>query len=151
LAGSRLRSRPLAAGVIGLDISPAMIAAARARCARFANVRFVLGTGYDLAAIPTESVELVTLIDVFPYLLLSEGALAERYLREIARVLSPGGDLMILGLAYEEDRASAERELARRARAADLTIVRARERPCPSWDAPAVHLVKRGPAAVRRP
>jgi hypothetical protein len=93
----------------------------------------------------------VTLIDVFPCLVMSEGGLAERYLREIARVLSPGGDLMILRLAYDDDPASAERELARLARVAALTIARARERPCPSWDAPAFHLVKRGPAAGRRP
>jgi 2-polyprenyl-3-methyl-5-hydroxy-6-metoxy-1,4-benzoquinol methylase len=134
---------PLSAAVLGLDISPGMIAEARTRCAGFPNVRFLLGNGHDLAGIASDSIDLVVLIDTFPYVLLSEGELAGRYLAEISRVLRDGGDVAILNFSYRDDVAADCDDLARLAEPLGLSLGRTGERPCASWDAPAFHLIKR--------
>lgn len=139
---------PLSAAVIGLDISPGMISQARTRCAGFPNVSLRLGSGHDLASIAVDSIDLVVLVDTFPYVLLSEGELADRYLAEIGRVLREGGDVAILNFSYRDDVAADCRELERRAAPCGLSLVRVLERPCASWDAPAYHLVKRACAAI---
>lgn len=141
---------PLSAAVIGVDISPGMIAEARTRCAGFPNVRLLLGSGHDLAGIADRSVDLVMLIDTFPYLLLSEGELAGRYLAEISRVLRPGGDVVILNFSYRDDLAADRIELERLTRPLGFSLARAGERPCASWDAPAFHLIKSASIPPRR-
>lgn len=141
---------PLSAAVIGIDISPGMIAEARSRCAGFTNVRLLLGSGHDLAGIADGSVDLVILVDTFPYLLLSEGEIAVRYLAEIARVLPVGGDAVILNYSYRDDVDADRADLERLAGPLDLRLARALERPFPSWDAPAFHLVKSASAAHLR-
>ncbi|HEV7138988.1 MAG TPA: methyltransferase domain-containing protein [Steroidobacteraceae bacterium] len=135
---------PLSAAVIGIDISPGMIALARTRCAACPNVRLLLGSGQDLAGIADDSVDLTVLVDTFPYLLLSQGRIAQRYLTEIARVARTGGDVVILNFSYRGDVAADRRELERLAAPQGLALARTAERPCASWDAPAFHLIKRG-------
>lgn len=135
---------PLCAAVIGIDISPEMIALARTRCAGLDNVRLLLGSGHDLPAVADGSVDLTVLVDTFPYLLLSEGRLAERCLIEIARVSRAGGDVVILNFSYRGDVAAGRRDLERLGQPLGLALARVAGRPCPSWDAPAFHLIKRG-------
>lgn len=135
---------PLSAAVIGIDVSPGMLALAHTRCAGLTNVRLHLGSGHDLAAIADDSVDLSLLVDTFPYLLLSEGRLAERCLAEIARVSRTGGDVVILNFSYRGDVAGDRRDLERLAQPSGLSLARVAGRPCPSWDAPAFHLIKRG-------
>jgi SAM-dependent methyltransferase len=133
---------PLCAAIIGIDISPGMIAEARARCAAFPNVRLLLGSGYDLAGIADDSIDAVLLVDTMPYLLLSEGELAGRYFAELTRVLRAGGKAVILNFSYRDDVAADCSDLERLAGPCGLTLVRTVVRPCASWDAPAFHLVK---------
>jgi SAM-dependent methyltransferase len=135
---------PLSAAVIGIDISAGMIAQARTRCADFTNVRLLLGSGHDLAGIADGCVDLTVLIDTVPYLLLSEGGIAERYFAEIFRVLRTGGDVVILNFSYRGDLEADRGDLERLAQSRGLSLVRMAERPCASWDAPAFHLVKSG-------
>ena len=135
---------PLSAAAIGIDISPGMIAQARARCAGFPNVRLLLGSGHDLAGIADDSIDLTVLVDTVPYLLLSEGEIAERYFAEILRVSRTGGDVVILNFSYRDDVAADRGDLERMAQARGLSLVRTAERPCASWDAPAFHLKKGG-------
>jgi len=133
---------PLCAAVIGLDISPGMIVQARTRCAGFPNVRLLLGSGHDLAGIAGGSIDLAVLIDTMPYLLLSEGQLAERHFAEISRVLGADGDLVILNFSYRGDVAADRCDLERLAQPHGLSLARAVDRACVSWDAPAFHLMK---------
>ena len=65
---------PRVRSVAGLDIAPAMIAAARARCAGIGNLRFLLGSGLDLAPFADRSLDLVLAVDSFPYLVQSGGS-----------------------------------------------------------------------------
>ena len=59
---------PQAAEVMGLDVSPGMIVAARQRCGGYGNLRFAVSSGHDLAGVADVSCDLVLAVDVFPYL-----------------------------------------------------------------------------------
>jgi SAM-dependent methyltransferase len=90
---------PFVGFVTGLDVSPAMAAAAR-RCARARpNTAVVLTGGRDLRAFASGGFDLVLAVDSFPYLV--KAGVAEAHLEEAARVLKPGGELVILNWSYE--------------------------------------------------
>jgi SAM-dependent methyltransferase len=122
--------------VLGLDLSPGMVEEARRR-SKQVNVRYAVGTGRDLAGVEDGLVDLVLAADVFPYLV--EAGLAEKHVREIARVLRPGGTAVVLNYAY---RGEPERDLAAAAAAHGLTLHKAGERPFRLWDA-AVFLLRK--------
>jgi SAM-dependent methyltransferase len=126
--------------VAGLDIAPAMIAAAETRSAGSGNLRFLLGSGRDLAPFADRSLDLVLAVDSFPYLVQSGGALAERHVAEAARTLRPGGSLMILNYSYRGDDGRDRAEIRRLADAHGFTVARAGERPFTLWDGLAFHL-----------
>lgn len=128
--------------VAGVDIAPAMLAEARRRCAALANVGFAAVSGRDLAAIANRSVDLVLAIDVFPYLVQADLRLAETHIAEIARVLRPGGDAVILNLSYRGDLARDRLDAAAFAEAARLAPQRLGEQPLSLWDGVAFHLQK---------
>ncbi|HEX8166991.1 MAG TPA: class I SAM-dependent methyltransferase [Beijerinckiaceae bacterium] len=96
----------------GIDVSAAMLRAARERCAGLANTAFVQTSGLDLAAFRDESFDLVLAVDSFPYLVQAGPALLARHVAEAARVLQPGGDLVILNLSYRGDLDRDRRDLS---------------------------------------
>jgi SAM-dependent methyltransferase len=133
---------PHAGRVLGLDVSSGMIGAARARCAGVPGLRFAVCSGRDLAGQRDAAFDLVLAADVFPYLVQADLALAERHLAEAARILRPGGSLVVLNFSYrgeEADRA----DLTRMAARAGLEVLRDGARPLRLWDALAFWL-KRG-------
>ncbi|HMN86303.1 MAG TPA: metalloregulator ArsR/SmtB family transcription factor [Bauldia sp.] len=86
---------PLFARAVGVDASPAMLAVARANLDRagIANVQIRLGDIYNLP-LPRDSFDVVTVHQVLHYLDDPERALAEA-----ARVLRPGGRLLVVDFA----------------------------------------------------
>lgn len=94
---------PEMAEALGLDVSAEMVAEARRRGAGCPNASFAHTEGRDLAGVAPESVDLVLAADVFPYLVASDPALAFRHIEESARVLRPGGALLILNYSYRGD------------------------------------------------
>ncbi len=140
---------PRIASVTGIDISHAMIEEACRRCGDLPNVRFATSSGRDLEGIADESVNLVLLIDTLPYLILSGSALAARLCAESARVLTPGGSLLILNATYGGDADADLAEIAQLAEGASLEFHRADWRPLRSWDAPAFQLTKVPPQIKR--
>lgn len=94
---------PEMADATGLDVSGEMIAEARRRGAAFPNARFDRTDGRDLGGIASASVDLVLAADVFPYLVASGKDCAEHHIGEAARVLRPGGALVILNYSYRGD------------------------------------------------
>lgn len=75
--------------VTGLDVSAEMLAQARQNLAGTEDVGWVQGSGTDLAGIPDASVDVVISLVVFQHV--PDPAITLGYVREIARVLAPGG------------------------------------------------------------
>jgi len=78
-----------AAHVHGIDVSAEMLARARANLADSASVSFHLGDGTSLAPIADASIDAVVSLVVFQHI--PDPAVTVGYVREIGRVLRPGG------------------------------------------------------------
>lgn len=137
--------------VTGLDVSGGMVAEARRRCADLPNVRVERSGGRDLGGIANRSVDLVLAVDVFPYLVEGGEALVDRHVAESARVLRPGGSLLILNYAYRGDLARDRAEAAGLAARHGLATVRLAAGDFALWDGATFHfrLDGRGPTAPR--
>lgn len=83
---------PLCKEWIGTDVSARMIGHMRRRLAGLNNVRLVETNGYDLAAIPSESIDLVYCTVVFMHL---DEWDRFGYVSEGFRVLRPGGRMLV--------------------------------------------------------
>jgi ubiquinone/menaquinone biosynthesis C-methylase UbiE len=83
---------PLCREWIGTDVSENMVGHIRHRLAEHANVRAVTTNGFDLAAIPSESVDVVYCTVVFMHL---EEWERYGYIVEGFRVLKPGGRMLV--------------------------------------------------------
>lgn len=82
---------PRVASLLGIDVSGEMVARARARLAHLPNVRFLEGDGWSLRPVADASLDLVFSHIVFQHM---PRPVVRSYLREVARVLRPGGDLV---------------------------------------------------------
>lgn len=113
--------------VLGLDVAGSMLQAARRRLQRTQNAGLVAFDGADLACLADARFDLVVAADVFPYIR-DRGAM----LREIARVLGPGGACLVLNAGYEH---GAGANLLDRAAEAGLAVFPL-DQPCFGlWDA----------------
>jgi SAM-dependent methyltransferase len=119
------------AGVVGIDVSPGMVAAARRRAP---GVEVRLTHGRDLADLADASFGAVLAIDSFPYIVQAGAALVATLFAEARRVLAPGGYFVLLGYSYGGDDAHDRAEVARHAGAAGLAVVVAGERPFQLWN-----------------
>jgi SAM-dependent methyltransferase len=134
---------PRAAQIIGVDISARMLAAARQRLGRHANVMLVQGSGRDLACFKDEVVDLVLAVDVFPYIAESGPALIAAMVAEAGRVLRPGGSLLVLNWSYRGDLAGDGRDARVAASRQGLALKEAGPAGLRLWDASLFHLVRR--------
>jgi SAM-dependent methyltransferase len=75
--------------VHGIDVAPEMIAQARARLAEHPNVRFHIGSGFDLQPLPDAHFDFVFSYIVFQHI--PSADVIRNYIREAARVLKPLG------------------------------------------------------------
>jgi SAM-dependent methyltransferase len=128
---------PEFASVTGLDVSGEMIAEAHRRAAGIANVRFARSSGRDLSDIPDSSFDVVLAADVFPYLVSSGAELACVHIEEAARVLRPGGALLILNYSYRGEPDEDRREVSALFEAAGFAIEREGTQDLTLWDAAA--------------
>lgn len=100
---------PHVRAVLGVDISPRMIAEARRRYGGSTSLRFRVTDGHRLA-LRHRSKDLIVVVDSFPYLV--QAGVAEAHVADAAHVLRPGGFLAIFNLSYRgiaADRADADR------------------------------------------
>ena len=130
-----------AGSVVGLDLSAAMVAQAQARAGSLANARFAVG-GRDLAGIVDASLDLVLAIDSFPYVVRAGAAVLDGLVAEIARVLRPGGRLVVFNWSYRGDAAADRVEAERVGGGHGLALERAGETPFVIWDATGYQLVR---------
>jgi SAM-dependent methyltransferase len=94
---------PQVGAMTGIDISSGMIEEARRRCGDLSNVAFEQCNGRDLAGFRDRSFDLVLAVDSFPYLFAADPEIVARHLRDAARVLRPGGAVVILNFSYRGD------------------------------------------------
>lgn len=110
---------PLAERAIGVDLSPAMLAVARGRLEETGLRNVQLRQG-DIYALPVErnSVDLAVMHQVLHYL--DDPA---RALREAARVLAPGGRLLVVDFAPHNEEALRDKHAHRRLGFSEQEIV----------------------------
>jgi SAM-dependent methyltransferase len=130
---------PRVAEAWGIDVSPKMIDAARKRCEGLPNVRLSVCSGFDLAGLPDEEFDLVLAVDSFPYIHQAGPKVVEMHFQEVARVLRPGGDFVILNFSYRDDPAVDRSEVRKRCRTAGFDLVVAGAEPFKLWDGMAFH------------
>lgn len=133
---------PQVRGAVGIDVSAEMVKAARARCAPYSNVTVIKGDGRGLAGLEDAAFEVAVAVDSFPYLRQSGYALVERFFAESARVLKPGGQLVILNYSYSGDEDTDAKEVRTLAAENGLEVRLIGARPFELWDGVAFVLVR---------
>lgn len=128
---------PHAAEVVGIDVSPGMVAEAERRGG---GARFAVANGRDLGEWPDDRFDLVLAADTFPFVV--RAGITEPLMAEIARVLGPSGELLVFNWSYRGDLQADIDEARRLAAANGFEVVRAGERPFAIWDAAGFHLRK---------
>ena len=129
----------------GIDVSAEMVKAARRRCAPYSNVTVIKGDGLGLGSLGNEAFDVAIAVDSFPYLRQSGYALAERFFAESARVLKPGGQLVILNYSYSENEDADAQEVRALSAENRLEVRVAGTRPFRLWDGVAFRMTKPGP------
>jgi SAM-dependent methyltransferase len=132
---------PLAAEVVGVDVSPAMISQAKARVAA-PNVRFEVGSGVDLCSFDDCSFDLVLAVDSFPYLVRAGDDVVRIHVQEAARLLRPGGTLLVFNWSYRGDLARDASDALRLGNAVGFRPIRTGEQPFRIWNAAGFQLVR---------
>lgn len=125
---------PRVGAITAIDVSSAMIAEARRRCRDLTNVRFAVCQGRDLAGFRDTSLDLILAVDTFPYLFTADPAIAAAHIRDAARLLRPGGNLVILNFSYRGDDDADRRDIDGLARLHGFRVERAGSRDFTLWD-----------------
>jgi SAM-dependent methyltransferase len=126
------------ARVVGLDVSPGMIAEAERHGG---DVRYLIGNGRGLDGIPDASIDLMLAVDSFPYLVAA--GLVEAHVAETARVLRRGGSLIVFNWSYRRDVRADVEEASRLAERHGFEVRRSAEYPFAIWDAAGFQLLRR--------
>jgi SAM-dependent methyltransferase len=120
--------------ILGIDLSPAMIAEARRRCAAIANVSFSVCNGRDLSQCADRRFDLILAVDCFPCMVAVGNEIALRHIAGAAGLLRPGGSLAIFNYSYRGDIEADRAEIAASATAAGLDVLRNGTRDLELWD-----------------
>jgi SAM-dependent methyltransferase len=130
---------PLCVSVVGLDVSPGMVAEAQRRHGARPELRFAVTDG---RSVPADPVDRALLVDSMPYV--HQAGLADGIVAGVAAALRPGGALVVLNLSYGRDAAADRADATRWAAAHGLAL--AISRPFKLWDATAFVLRRSGAA-----
>ncbi|HLH94878.1 MAG TPA: class I SAM-dependent methyltransferase [Xanthobacteraceae bacterium] len=109
---------PMTRLAVGIDVSSRMLDSARRRCPASADL--IRSSGRDLALFASTSFDVICAVDVFPYLFAS--GLSQPHFHEAARVLKPGGHLIIFNYSYRGSNAADRAEVAELAKAAGFGL-----------------------------
>jgi SAM-dependent methyltransferase len=121
------------ARVTGIDISPMMIAEAVRRMPSAVRIDYRAGGVEALEGLPAACLDTLLAADSMPYLV-ADGS-AARLVAGAARLLRPGGRLLVFNWSYRGDRAADLSDATRLAAAHGFDLRRAGETPFAIWDA----------------
>jgi SAM-dependent methyltransferase len=121
--------------IVGIDLSPAMITEAKRRCDVIANAAFQVCGGHDLSELAETGFDMILAVDSFPCMVAAGAEIAERHIRDAARLLKPGGSFAIFNYSYRGDLSADRADIAAHARAAGLQVLRNGTRDLALWDA----------------
>ena len=136
------RLAPEVEAIVGIDISQEMVAAARGRCRPFGNVIIRQADPSGRLDDADEAFDGVLAIDSMPYLVEAGWSVVEVNLLEFARVLRPGGDVLILNFSYRGDVLKDRQDLERLTALCGLSLTRASTGDFTRWDGAAFRLAK---------
>lgn len=136
------------AAITGIDLAEGMIEEARRRCAGLTNVSLRQCNGTDLAEFGDQAFHLILAVDSFPYLVAAGPEIATRHIADAARLLRPGGALVIFNYSYSGDLAGDRSAVARLSAQHGFVVERSGTRDLALWDA--VTFLLRKPLSVRR-
>lgn len=126
--------------ITGIDLSREMVREARERCAGLANVMLLETSGRDLSPFPDAVFDAAIAVDTLPYLYQAGGtALVRSQLAEIARVLRPKAELLVLNLSYRGDLAEDRADAALFVDELGLTLLRNGTADLRLWDGRSFH------------
>jgi cyclopropane fatty-acyl-phospholipid synthase-like methyltransferase len=125
---------PRVASIHGVDVSMAMVEAARRRTAGISNVRLDVTSGRDLSIMKDDSFDLVLAIDSMPYIVEAGVETVDAMFREIARVLRPDGELVICGFSYRADVERDRADIRRQSDAHQMSILAGGKSYFELWD-----------------
>jgi ubiquinone/menaquinone biosynthesis C-methylase UbiE len=131
--------------IVGIDISAKMVAEASRRCAAINNVTILRCSGMSLGEFADESFDAVLAIDSMPYLMQIGIDLTGCCLRDIERVLAPGGDLIVLNFSYRGDLAQDRSDIMRLGSGCGLKLIHCAAGEFSHWDGVSFHLLKSKP------
>ncbi len=134
IARMELALAPRLRHIVGIDLSPAMIAEAKRRCVATANVAFALTGGRDLSQFTDQCFDLVLAVDSFPCIVGASPELARQHFQEAGRVLRLGGNFVIFNYSYRCNLAADRADVAAYAEAAGLSVLRNGTRDLALWD-----------------
>lgn len=120
--------------IIGIDLSPAMIAEARRRSAAIANAAFSVCDGRGLSLFANHRFDLILAVDSFPCMVAVGSEIAARHIADAAGLLRPGGSLAIFNYSYRGDLDADRAEVAALAAATGLELLRNGTRDLTLWD-----------------
>ena len=115
--------------VVGLDVSPGMVAEAQRRHGETANLRFAVTDGQT---VPPGRFDLVLAVDSMPYIL--QAGVADAVIAAAAGALQPNGALAVLNLSYGRTMADDAADAHRWATETGLVLAVAGMRPFKLWD-----------------
>ena len=119
---------------VGVDASSGMIEVARRRLQAVRNVRVQLVDGVSLHALADAGFDVVVALDSWPYVVMAGRSVVEHLMKEVARVLVPGGEFAILNYSYQGDLDGNIREVRDLAAALGFAVVAEAVRPFRLWD-----------------
>lgn len=133
---------PHARTVLGVDLSTGMIDQALARVRDQTNLDFRVSDGNALPCADA-SVDAVLAIDCFPFLVQTGAEAVDRQIGEFARVLRPGGALLVFNWSYRGDGARDVADAHALAARHGFVVEAADEAPFAIWDGRGFHLRRR--------
>ncbi|MGI4732892.1 MAG: class I SAM-dependent methyltransferase [Janthinobacterium lividum] len=130
---------PEARSIVGVDVSPAMVTEARFRATAFGTVQFRVSDGRTLPC-DDASCDLALAVDCMPFLVQAGGDALDHQIGEFARVLRPGGALLVFNWSYRGDPERDVRDAHDLAGRHGFAVVAAGEAPFAIWDGRGFHL-----------